>query len=371
MFIGMKDRSPKYHPSVGIGVDGASGERIQGTGETTDRLSSLQSTPRRVAAAIIDHPGASPRLGTVDLPAAPPGRTVVRVLASPVNPLDLHIASGTFHSLRHGRPYVPGSECVGVVMHSSRYEPGSRVYAQCTATPDRPGSLATHVVVDDDEVVAVPDDVDAVTAAAVGNSGVAAYLPLIHTARLGAGDSILILGATGVVGQLAVQIARSHQAAHVVGVGRNTLALRQILTLGADAVVELTENDTEDDLAGRLSDATNGRVDVVLDGLYALPLQAALRVCSARARVVNIGNSAGPTAQISAGMMRSRQLTIVGFAGLHVPMTAKEPALTWLWQQAAARKLHVPVQRSSLVDISRTWALQESSPHTKHVVFFA
>jgi NADPH2:quinone reductase len=335
------------------------------------RSSSLATAPQQVAAAIIDHPGASPRLGTVDLPGAPPGRSVVRVLAAPVNPLDLHIASGKFHSLRHSKPYVPGSECVGVILQSARYEPGSRVYAQCTATPDRPGSLATHVVVEDEDVVPIPDDVDAVTAAAVGNSGVAAFLPLMQTAHLSAGDNVLILGATGIVGQLAVQIARNHGAARVIGVGRDPSALGQVMSLGADAVVELVANETEDELVDRLSDATNGRVDVVLDGLYGPPLQAALRVCSPHCRVVNIGNSAGATAQISAGLLRSRQLTVVGFAGLHVPMVAKEPALTWLWQQAAARKLHVPVQRSSLLDISRTWSLQESSPHAKHVVFFA
>ena len=340
------------------------------TSEPTNQLTAIERTPRRVAAAIIDHPGASPRLGTATLPPAPPGRTVLRVLASPLNPLDLHIASGKFHSLRHTRPYVPGMECVGTVMHSSRYEPGSRVYAQCTATPDRPGSLATHVVVEDEDVVPVPSDVDAMTAAAVGNSGVAAYIPLIDTARAGAGDHVLILGATGIVGQLAVQIARSHGAARVVGVGRDATALHQVRSLGADAVVELTANDSEDELADRLSEATNGRVDVVLDGLYGMPLQEALRVCSSHARVVNIGNSAGATAQVSAGVLRSRQLTVVGFAGLHVPMTAKQPALTWLWQQAAAGKLLVPVRRSSLVDIARTWSLQGSSPHTKHVVFF-
>ncbi|WP_319451162.1 MULTISPECIES: zinc-binding alcohol dehydrogenase family protein [unclassified Mycobacterium] len=338
---------------------------------TTNQFSVVEQVPSRVAAAIIDQPGASPRLGTVDLPATTPGRSLLRVLAAPVNPLDLHIASGTFHSLRHDRAYVPGSECIGVVMHSARYEPGERVYAQCIATPDRPGSLATHVVVGDEDVVPVPGDVDAVTAAAVGNSGIAAYLPLIQTARLKAGDSVLILGATGTVGQLAVQIARSHQAARVVGVGRDTSALEQVLGLGADAVVELRDNDTEDELADRLLKATNGRVDVVLDGLYALPLQAALRVCSPHGRVVNIGNAAGASAEIPAGLLRSRQLTVVGFAGLHVPMTIKEPALVWLWRQIAARKLHVPVERSSLVDIGRTWSLQESSPHAKHVVFFA
>jgi NADPH:quinone reductase-like Zn-dependent oxidoreductase len=340
------------------------------TSETTNRLTSVERTPRRVTAAIIDHPGASPRLGTVDLPPVPPGRTVVKVMASPLNPLDLHIASGKFHSLRHTQPYVPGTECVGTVMHSSRYEPGSRVYAQCTATPDRPGSLATHVVVEDEDVVPVPGDVDAMTAAALGNSGVAAYLPLIETARLSTGDHVLVLGATGIVGQLAVQIARSHGAARVIGVGRDATAMRQVLSLGADAVVELMEKDSEEALSDRLSEAANGRVDVVLDGLYGMPLQAALRACSSHARVVNIGNSAGATALVSAGVLRSRQLTVFGFAGLHVPMTAKEPALQWLWQQSAACKLHVPVQPSALADIAHSWSLQGSSTHAKHVVVF-
>jgi len=327
----------------------------------------LEAVPDRVVAAIIDGPGAPPHLGTVGLPTLTPGHSVLRVLAAPLNPLDLLIASGTFHSARHEQPYVPGSECVGVVVRSQRHAQGTQVYAQCQAGPDRPGSLATHLVVRDDEIVALPNRVDAVTAAAVGNSGVAAYVPLIETAGLQAGETVLILGATGAVGQLAVQIARSRGAAKVVGVGRNQSALDRLLRLGADAVVELLPGESENDLAVRLSDAA-GPVDVLLDGLYGAPLQAALQCCAPHSRVVNIGNPCGPTAVLPAGLLRSKQLTLSGFAGLHMSLKAKQSALGWLWRQLVDAAIEIDVRTSALRDITATWSVQQSSPHAKCVV---
>jgi NADPH:quinone reductase len=327
----------------------------------------LEAVPDRVVAAIIDGPGAPPHLGTVGLPALTPGHSVLRVLAAPLNPLDLLIASGTFHSARYEQPYVPGSECVGVVVRSQRHALGTQVYAQCQAGPHRPGSLATHLVVRDDEIVALPHGLDAVTAAAVGNSGVAAYVPLIETAGLRAGETVLILGATGAVGQLAVQIARSRGAAKVVGVGRNQSALDRLLRLGADAVVALLPGESEHDLAVRLSDAA-GPVDVLLDGLYGVPLQAALQCCAPHSRVVNIGNPCGPTAVLPAGLLRSKQLTLSGFAGLHMSMKAKQSALGWLWRQLVDAAIEVDVRISALRDITATWSVQQSSPHAKCVV---
>jgi NADPH2:quinone reductase len=327
----------------------------------------LEAVPDRVVAAIIKGPGAPPHLGTVGLPALTPGHSVLRVLAAPLNPLDLLIASGTFHSARHEQPYVPGSECVGVVVRSQRHALGTPVYAQCQAGPDRPGSLATHLVVQDEEIVALPHGLDAATAAAVGNSGVAAYVPLIETAGLQAGETVLILGATGAVGQLAVQIARSREAARVVGVARNQSALDRLLRLGADAVVALLPGESENDLVARLSDAA-GPVDVLLDGLFGVPLQAALKVCARHGRVVNIGNLAGPTAVLSAGSLRSKQLTLTGFAGLHMSMKEKQTALGWLWRQVIDAAIEVDVRTSALRDIAATWSVQQSSPHAKCVV---
>ena len=99
-----------------------------------------------VSAAIIDAPGAEPHVGAIPLPARVAGTTLLQVLAAPLNPLDLAIASGAFHSARYEVPYAPGSECAGTVLESDRYAAGARVYAECHASPARPGSLATHVV---------------------------------------------------------------------------------------------------------------------------------------------------------------------------------------------------------------------------------
>jgi NADPH2:quinone reductase len=129
------------------------------------------------------------------------------------------------------------------------------------------------VVVPDDDVLPLPDDVHPVRGAAVGNSGAAAFMPLIEVAGLREGESVLVLGATGAVGQLAVQIARLRGARHVTAVGRDQAALDHLVPLGADAVVALRPGEEEASLRDRLA-AAAGPVDVILDGLYGLPLQA-------------------------------------------------------------------------------------------------
>jgi NADPH2:quinone reductase len=306
-------------------------------------------------------------MGSVVLPERPAGDTLLAVVAAPLNPLDLAIASGTFHSARHEAPYVPGSECVGTVLDSDRHPVGSLVYAECHASPDSPGAFADRLLVADDDVLPLPDGLDPVKAAAVGNSGTAAFVPLIEIAGLRPGDTVLVLGATGAVGQLAVQVAHRNGAHRVVGVARDHAALTGLLALGADAVVAVRPGEGPEQLADRLL-AAAGPADVVLDGLYGLPLEAALRVCAPRARVVNIGNPAGATAQVPAGLLRGRQLTLSGFAGLHTPLRDKRAALDWLWTALARGELHVPVHALPLGDLPSAWSAQAASPHTKYVL---
>lgn len=323
--------------------------------------------PRGVAAAVVDAPGSEPRLGSVTLPPRTPGTTLVAVVAAPLNPLDLVIASGTFHSARHEAPYVPGSECVGVVLDSDRYVPGCWVYGECDASPGTPGSFATQALIADEDILLLPEGLDPVLAAAVGNSGTAAYMPLVEDAGLRPGETVLVLGASGSVGQLAVQVAHRSGAGRVVGVARDRAALGRLLRLGADAVVDLRADESVDALAARLREAA-GPVDVVLDGVYGLPLEAALRVCAPRARVINIGNPAGATAQVPAGLLRGKQLTLSGFAGLHTPLSKKEPALTWLWSALARDELQIDVRTVGLEELPTAWRAQAASPHHKCVV---
>ncbi|WP_329236653.1 zinc-binding dehydrogenase [Streptomyces sp. NBC_01460] len=301
------------------------------------------------------------------MPPRTPGTTLVAVVAAPLNPLDLVIASGTFHSARHEAPYVPGSECVGVVLDSDRYVPGSWVYGVCDASPDTPGSFATQALIADEDLLLLPEGLDPVLAAAVGNSGTAAYMPLVEDAGLRPGETVLVLGATGSVGQLAVQVAHRSGASRVVGVARDHAALGRLLQLGADAVVDLRADESVDEFATRLREVA-GPVDVVLDGVYGVPFEAALRVCAPRARVVNIGNPAGATAQVPAGLLRGKQLTLSGFAGLHTPLSKKQPALTWLWSALALDELKIDVRTVALEELPTAWRAQAASPHHKCVV---
>ncbi len=318
-------------------------------------------------AVLVDAPAAEPRLGTVVLPRRTAGTTLLAVAAAPLNPLDLLIASGSFHSVRHEAPYVPGSECVGVVLESDAHAPGSWVYAECHAAPATPGTFADRVLVADADVLPLPHGIDPVPAAAVGNAGTAAYMPLVEIAGLRRGETVLVLGATGAVGQLAVQIARLVGAGRVIGVGRDPAALQRVLALGADAVVALHPDESRDELAARLR-AAAGPVDVVLDGIYGLPLEAALQVCAPRARLVNIGNLAGPTAQVPAGSMRGKQLVLSGFAGLHVSLRDKYPALTWLWAAISRGRLQLATRVFALDELPAAWRAQSDSPYAKCVV---
>lgn len=323
--------------------------------------------PASILAASVDAPGEEPQVRSVSVPARGAGTTSLRVLAAPLNPLDLLIASGTFHSAHYDDPYVPGSEFVGVVEESDAHATGSLMYGECHASPTAPGAFAERVVVPDDDLLPLPTGVDPVLAAAVGNSGIAAFLPLVGTARLRPGETVLVLGATGAVGRLAVQIAHQHGAGRVVGVARNVETLEQLLTIGADAVVALRADEDSDELASRLREST-GSVDVVLDCLYGAPLEAALQVCAPHARVVNVGHSAGPTARIAAGVLRGRQITLIGFAGLHTPLAEKRAGLEWLWGALAAGRLRTEVTPIRLSELPAAWRAQARSPHTKYVV---
>jgi NADPH:quinone reductase-like Zn-dependent oxidoreductase len=329
----------------------------QGTGPTAGRT----------RAAIIDGPGAAPHIGEMDLPHRGAAMTLVQVLAAPLNPLDLVMASGNFPAGRHDRPYVPGVECTGAVIESGRYPAGATVFVDHHPSPAAPGCLAAQMVVSDDAILPVPSGLDPARAAAVGNAGIAAFLPLVEVAALRPGETVLILGATGAVGQLAVQIARHHGAGRIIAVGRDAAALQRVRGLGAHDVVELRPEDDEDTLAQRLG-AAGPSVEVVLDGLSGVPLQAALRVCAPNARVVNVGNPAGATMQVPAALLRSRQLALIGFASFLTPLARKRAALEWMWAALSRDELHVDLRTFSLAEIAVAWKAQQTSPHAKCVV---
>jgi NADPH2:quinone reductase len=177
-------------------------------------------------AAVIYEYGA-PHLGEFDEPIAGEGTVVVDVAAAAISRFDILFASGR-HYLRPVRlPAVAGQEGVG------RLGDGRRVYFQAPIPPY--GAMAQRTLVAEHGLIEVPDGVDDAVAAALGNSGLAAWLPLAWRARVAPGETVLVLGATNIVGRIAVQAAKILVAGRIVAAGRDEAALQRRRELGADA----------------------------------------------------------------------------------------------------------------------------------------
>jgi NADPH2:quinone reductase len=295
-----------------------------------------------VRAAQIAELGGSPTL--VDLEGA--GTT--EVLAVALNPLDLAVAAGRFYGGHPPLPYVPG--CEAIVRRD-----GERVYLYGAGYGTvRDGFLSERT---DCPLrgAPVPDGLDDGLAAACGIAGIAGWGPVARRASVRAGDRVLVLGATGTVGSVAVQAARLLGAARVVGAGRDPARLRRALELGADAVVPLEG----EDLAGRLREAC--REDgptLVVDLLWAEPGRAAVAAAAPGARIVHVGQSAGPEATLASADVRGKQLSILGYSNFR--LTEEELGETYaeLAAHVAAGRIRIEVETFPLERIGEAWVAQ-------------
>jgi NADPH:quinone reductase-like Zn-dependent oxidoreductase len=289
-------------------------------------------------AAVLTAHGRPPAVAEHPDPTATAGQAVVAVTAAPVVPLDLLCASGTSYFGAPALPYVPGVQGVGRVVTSPTLAAGTRVWFPTTAgmTPGD-GSMAERVAVPDDELVplssvAVPDGL----VAALGLSAVAAWMVLTWRARLQPGEQVVVLGAGGVVGQVAIQAARLLGARRVVAACRSEHAQEAARARGADEVVALRSDDDATTLAGRLAAACDGPVDVVVDPLFGVPAEAAASLLGTGGRLVNLGSSAAETAAFSSGLLRSRTASVLGYTNNHLSTQQRNEALLAVLGHAGA-----------------------------------
>jgi NADPH2:quinone reductase len=272
------------------------------------------------------------------------GEVVVDMEAASLNPVDLAIASGEFYAGHPAPPYVPSIEAVGRVG-------GRRVYAAGGGVGvSRDGTASEQFVIPESALIDIPEDADAATSAALGTAGLAGWLPITWKAAVQPGEAVLVLGATGTAGTIAVQAARSRGAGLVVAAGRNPVKLAEVGKL-ADAVVSL---ETED-LAGALQGVLPDGADVVYDALWGEPLAAALTATSAGGRVVHVGQSAGPISSIASALVRGRQLTIMGYSNFGVPRDVMVEAYNTMVDLAGKGELALAVRTTSLADVADAW----------------
>ena len=308
-------------------------------------------------AAVLHTPGEAPRYAEHPDPADAAGTTVVAMAAAPIVPLDQLCASGTSYFGRPATPYVPGTQGVGVVERSGRHARGTRVFVATTAgILPGDGSLAERCAVPDDAVVPVPDGVGDVDAAALGLSAVAAWMCLTDRGRLQPGERVLVLGAGGAVGQVAVAAAKLLGASRVVAVCRSAEAQERARARGADEVVPLTGD--VDALTAAFAEACDGAVDVVVDPVFGTAATAASRVLAPRGRLVNLGGASGDVAEFSSAVLRSRTAEVLGYTNATLTPDERRTALEAVFRHAAAGRLSVAAERIPLTDVTAAWQRQ-------------
>ena len=315
-------------------------------------------------AAVMEAIGSPPAPGEVDEPARDAGSALVAVEAVPLNPVEIRVAAGR-HPMRAQPPYVPGLEGVGRVLESARIPPGRRVRFESAALPGfgADGTLAERAAVPEESLVALPDDAAGDLAAAVGVVGITALLALERAAPAG-GERVLVLGATGAVGQMAVQLAKAMGAGRVVGAGRNAERLERVRELGADEGIELRDRD----LSALFEQAAGGPLDIVIDPLWGEPAMAALRAIATEGRLVNVGQSAGTDVRVPLETVRNRQGAIHAISSGWTPLERKAEAYRKLLEHVAAGRLTVDREVVPLDEVGDAWERQDASPGRKLVI---
>lgn len=318
-------------------------------------------------ALTISRLGAKPRLSTRPAPVPDSGETLVDVVAAPLNPADLRVADGGFFAGHPPLPYVPGVEVVGRVRQSEHLPAGSLVWSCLDGLgTTRDGSIAELAVVRDETLVPIAEEIDPALAAALGTAGLAAWISLTRRAPLSPGETVVILGATGTVGQVAVQAAKLLGAGRIVAVGRSKQRLGQARMLGADATVQLRDRDR---LVDDLRDACGPEgAHFIFDLLWAEPLAAALEVSAPHARIIHIGQSAGATAVLPSAPIRGKDLDVLGFTNFNVELPTMRACYRELLGHASAGHVRLDVTRVSIEQSVEAWDRQATGPGTKLVV---
>lgn len=308
-------------------------------------------------AAVVEAFNRPPRYTEFADSVAGDGEVLVEVKAAGLHPIVKGLASGTHYGSTGQLPFIPGVDGVG------KLADGKRVYFGATRPPY--GTFAERSVTQPWMTVPLPDGIDDVAAAALANPGMSSKAALMR-AGFAAGEGVLILGATGVAGQLAVQIARRLGAKRIVGSGRELNALHKVKELGADAAIPLGQEHDALVEAFR-AEVADGKINVVLDYLWGQPAEAVLAAISQkglshaapRIRYVQIGNSAGPKITLAGATLRSSGLELLGSGFGSASLEQIMRAVSELFQEAAKSPFESATKAAPLREVESLWNVPE------------
>lgn len=301
--------------------------------------------------AAIVTPGQVPQYGYFADPEAGEKEQIVQVKAAAIHHVVKSIAAGKHYSAGADQSLVPGVDGVGLLAD------GSRVYFGAIRKPY--GTFAELSITTQGWSMPLPDGLPDATAAAIFNPAMSSWLALTYRAQLQPGETVLILGATGTSGQLAVQVAKLLGAGKVIAAGRNKAVLEQLRALGADECIPLDQS--PENLVKAFAAQP---YDVVIDYLWGEPVMTlitaltgnSLRKEAPRTRLVQVGSMAGDPISLPSGALRSSRLEIMGSGGGSVSIEAIFKVLPEIMKKAAEGKLRINTIEMPLSEVATAWA---------------
>lgn len=310
-------------------------------------------------AAIVVEAGKTPVYSDFREPIPADGENHITVSAAALSHVVKSRASGIHYSASGDMPFVVGVDGVG------QFDDGRRVYFVLTTPPF--GSMAEQTVVKASQCIMLPDDLDNVTAAAIANPGMSSWAALKERAKLVAGETVLVNGATGTAGRLAVQIAKYLGAKKVIATGRNLEALKALVALGADVTIPLIEDG--DALEEAFKEQFNGEgIDVILDYVWGQSAERLL-IAGARAgkdtvpiRFVHIGSVSTSSITLPGAVLRSSAIELMGSGIGSIPVNRLMKAIAELLQATVPGNFEIATKTMQLSEVEEAWSMEASRP---------
>jgi NADPH:quinone reductase-like Zn-dependent oxidoreductase len=321
-------------------------------------------------AAIVSAAGKTPIYGDFDTPTAKAGEELISVRASALSNLTKSRALGSHYSSAGVFPAVAGTDGVGLT------QDGRRVYF---ALPEAPfGSMAEFCPVNSRRCVEIPESLDDITAAAIANPGMSAWGALVERAHLMAGETVLVNGATGTAGRVAVQLAKYLGAAKVIATGRNVKELEEVKQLGADIVIAFALDTSHPSGAKDYEDALKqifaSGINVVVDYLWGESAKTAITaiaktVDDAPVRFVHVGGASGEESiELPGAALRSSAITLMGSGVGSLSRPSLLKSILSVFEAVKPAGLQIDTRVVPLSEVEAVWEKATGKPRVVFTV---
>jgi NADPH:quinone reductase-like Zn-dependent oxidoreductase len=315
-------------------------------------------------AAIVTGAGKTPIYADFDTPVAKAGEELISVRAAALSNLTRMRASGLHYSSTGVFPAVAGTDGVGL------RQDGRRVYF---AMPEAPwGSLAELCPIAARRCVEIPDSLDDITAAAIANPGMSAWAALVERAHLAPGETVLVNGATGTAGRVAVQLAKYLGAAKVIATGRNAEELEELKQIGADVVIpfalDAAHPDGAKDYEESLQQVFGSGIDIVVDYLWGASAKTVIAALAktvedSPVRFIHVGGASGEaTIELPGAALRSAAIMLMGSGIGSVSRKALAQSISSVFEAVQPAGLKIATAVAPLSDVEKVWDKATGKP---------